>query len=120
MSALGVCNRRNQQGQLACQGDLCTCKDANNKTIVACSQCRHPQPDHPMVKTIAEAEAKALREASKQAVNIPPQDYAVTWLQRIQALEKELTKERSRVDQMQSRIAALEKASAERPAANRR
>ena len=118
MSALGFCNRTDATGKKTCNGDLHLFKDQQNRTIVACAECRHQQPDHPKMQELTEAEAQALKAAAQPPPVIPAWENAATWLQRIQTLEKQHVAAVARADQQDSRIAKLESELAEQ--SNRR
>jgi len=116
--------QRDAAGKPNCSGDLCLCQrpvDGRNPngethTVVLCQLCGLEQPNHPKA-----VEARKFLEEQKrnppQPVVSAPLDYAFTWLQRIQKLEKELVAERARADQqaeaigqLLARVTALEEA----------
>ncbi len=82
--SLGRCDK--------CHGDLCL-----SGRVVTCERCGQPLPDHPVTRANHEAAATTVTPSPVT----PPQEYAVTWLDRIAALEK-------RGEALCARVAALE------------
>jgi hypothetical protein len=108
MIDLGFCNRTDG-GARVCSGRLCVRRGDDERPVVACMVCGWPQEDHPVTQEMREAEANA-KKAPTVNSNYPAQDYAVTWLQRIQTLEKQRAVDLERMDRLEMRLAALEEA----------